>query len=270
MPTRAIARGAARWSRTGADILDVGGESTRPGAEPLPDGRGAAARAAGDRARSRRARDVPISIDTYKASVARAALDARRDDRQRHQRAAVRPGAGARWRRDAGAALVLMHNARATRARHVRARRPTATSSRRSRASWRERRRRGDRRRRARATRIILDPGLRLREARRAHAARRWRGWRELAALGCPDARRARRASRSSDAALGDARRRRRRATGRTAAAVTACGARPGRTSSASTTCARWSTCVRVARIRHSFAAANAEPRATRSDRYTC
>ena len=59
----------------GADLLDVGGESTRPGAEPLP--------AAEEQRRvlpviaalAPRA-GVPVSIDTYKASVAEAALEA--------------------------------------------------------------------------------------------------------------------------------------------------------------------------------------------------
>jgi dihydropteroate synthase len=59
----------------GADLLDVGGESTRPGASAL------------DAAEERRRvlpvieqlaakSHVPISIDTYKASIAKAALDA--------------------------------------------------------------------------------------------------------------------------------------------------------------------------------------------------
>ncbi len=59
----------------GADLLDVGCESTRPGATPVP--------AEEERARvlpvvSALARQatVPISIDTYKADVAAAALDA--------------------------------------------------------------------------------------------------------------------------------------------------------------------------------------------------
>ena len=59
----------------GADLLDVGGESTRPGAEALP--------AAEERRRvlpvieGLAARvQVPISIDTYKADVADAALAA--------------------------------------------------------------------------------------------------------------------------------------------------------------------------------------------------
>jgi len=59
----------------GADLLDVGGESTRPGADALDAGEerkrvlpviaGLASRV-----------NVPISVDTYKASIARAALEA--------------------------------------------------------------------------------------------------------------------------------------------------------------------------------------------------
>ena len=70
---RAVEAGA-QMEADGADIIDVGGESTRPGAEPLPAGeelrrvipviRGLAARVR-----------IPISIDTYKAEVARAAID---------------------------------------------------------------------------------------------------------------------------------------------------------------------------------------------------
>ena len=61
----------------GADIIDVGGESTRPGAEEVP--------AAEERDRvvpvieAISDLDVHISIDTRKASVARAALDAGAD-----------------------------------------------------------------------------------------------------------------------------------------------------------------------------------------------
>jgi dihydropteroate synthase len=66
---------ALRLEADGADVVDVGGESTRPGAEPveaeeelariLPVLRGLAGRLR-----------VPISVDTSKAAVARAALDA--------------------------------------------------------------------------------------------------------------------------------------------------------------------------------------------------
>lgn len=70
----AVAQGE-RQVREGADLLDVGGESTRPGSEPvaledelrrvIPVVRALAAKV-----------PVPISIDTYKAEVARRALDA--------------------------------------------------------------------------------------------------------------------------------------------------------------------------------------------------
>jgi len=61
--------------KDGADIVDIGGESTRPGSDPLP---------ADDEIRKvipviaglREQTDRPISIDTTKAVVARAALDA--------------------------------------------------------------------------------------------------------------------------------------------------------------------------------------------------
>src|SRR5262245_58346527 len=58
----------------GADILDIGGESTRPGADPLPieeELRRVLPVLEGLRGRA----TVPISIDTYKAPVAERALD---------------------------------------------------------------------------------------------------------------------------------------------------------------------------------------------------
>jgi dihydropteroate synthase len=73
-PERAIEHGL-RLAREGAEILDIGGESTRPGAEPVP-------------AEEELRRVLPVvrelaaagvaavSIDTSKAAVARAALDA--------------------------------------------------------------------------------------------------------------------------------------------------------------------------------------------------
>ena len=65
----------SRMEADGADIIDVGGESTRPGAEPFPRPRSRAASLPVIRALAGRLR-VPISIDTYKADVARAALGA--------------------------------------------------------------------------------------------------------------------------------------------------------------------------------------------------
>jgi len=76
-PVAAIAAGVA-IAAAGADIIDVGGESSRPGAPAvsedeelnrvLPVVRGL-----------RREIALPISIDTYKSSTARAALDAGAD-----------------------------------------------------------------------------------------------------------------------------------------------------------------------------------------------
>jgi dihydropteroate synthase len=92
----------------GADIIDVGGESTRPGHEPVP--------AEEEQARvlpvleALRGRvGAPISIDTYKASTARLALQAG---------AAIvndvwglqRDPAIARVAAEAGAPVVAMHN----------------------------------------------------------------------------------------------------------------------------------------------------------------
>ena len=91
----------------GADIIDVGGESTRPGAEPLPEDEeirrvipvveGLAARVS-----------VPISIDTYKARVARDAVAAGAtivNDVSGLQYDAALGEAAA----SSGAALILMH-----------------------------------------------------------------------------------------------------------------------------------------------------------------
>ncbi len=66
---------AHRFAEAGADILDVGGESTRPGAEPIT----------ADQEQARvipviqaiaSELEIPISIDSYKAEVAAEALDA--------------------------------------------------------------------------------------------------------------------------------------------------------------------------------------------------
>src|SRR5262245_56260641 len=70
-PERAIAHGQ-QLVRDGADILDVGGESTRPGANPVSE----AAELARVLPVIRGLRGVSISIDTSKPTVARAALDA--------------------------------------------------------------------------------------------------------------------------------------------------------------------------------------------------
>src|SRR5688500_2998355 len=70
----AAIRSALDMVEAGAGILDVGGESTRPGADPLPAEEelrrvGPVIEAIASRA------NVPISIDTYKAEVAERAMD---------------------------------------------------------------------------------------------------------------------------------------------------------------------------------------------------
>ncbi len=59
----------------GADIIDVGGESTRPGAEPVDEAE-EIARVVPVIAALRAATKAPISIDTMKPAVARAAISA--------------------------------------------------------------------------------------------------------------------------------------------------------------------------------------------------
>lgn len=71
-PSNAL-RQAERMAEEGADILDVGGESTRPGADPLPPEEELARILPVIRAVAARL-PVPISVDTYKARVAREAI----------------------------------------------------------------------------------------------------------------------------------------------------------------------------------------------------
>lgn len=70
----AVAR-AEEMAGEGADIIDVGGESTRPGAEPVPEEEQVRRVVPVIEAIARRL-ETPISIDTSRAAVARRALDA--------------------------------------------------------------------------------------------------------------------------------------------------------------------------------------------------
>ena len=69
---------AERMVREGADILDVGGESTRPGYTLLTDEEEISRVVPVIKAIKSRF-DIPVSIDTYKSGVATAALDAGAD-----------------------------------------------------------------------------------------------------------------------------------------------------------------------------------------------
>jgi dihydropteroate synthase len=73
-PTRAIQQ-CLRLVDDGADLLDVGGESTRPGAVPVGEDE-EIRRVVPVIAEVARRVSVPISIDTTKAAVAQRALDA--------------------------------------------------------------------------------------------------------------------------------------------------------------------------------------------------
>jgi dihydropteroate synthase len=66
---------AQRFAEAGADMLDVGGESTRPGSQPIPLEQELERVLPVVRALAN-GLDVLISIDTYKAQVAEAALEA--------------------------------------------------------------------------------------------------------------------------------------------------------------------------------------------------
>jgi dihydropteroate synthase len=105
-PDRAV-EAALRMAADGADIIDVGGESTRPGAELV------SADVEGRRVlpvieRLARQITIPISIDTYKASVAADALAAGASIVNDISGLLYEPEVG-RVAAQAGAAIVLMH-----------------------------------------------------------------------------------------------------------------------------------------------------------------
>jgi len=101
---------ARRFEACGADILDVGGESSRPGAAPLPP-KDERERVVPAIAAIRSLTGLPISVDTCHAIVAEAALAAGADIVNdiwglRHDAAMAEAVARS------GAALVAMHNQR--------------------------------------------------------------------------------------------------------------------------------------------------------------
>lgn len=105
-PERAVARGM-ELAGQGADILDIGGESSRPGSDPVS--------AAEERLRVvpvisglRRQSGVFLSVDTTKREVAQAAVEAGADII--NDISALRFDAGLlEWVASSGAAVVLMH-----------------------------------------------------------------------------------------------------------------------------------------------------------------
>ena len=108
---------ARRFAEEGADLLDVGGESTRPGAAPVTLEE-ELARVVPVIERLRRELDLPIAVDTHKAAVARAALQA--GAHLVNDVWGLRDPASGAWNaalaevvREAHAPLILMHNRRA-------------------------------------------------------------------------------------------------------------------------------------------------------------
>lgn len=107
-PVEAALALARRFAAAGADILDIGGESTRPGAEALDEGQELERVLPVVKTISREL-DVLISIDTYKAAVAEAALENGAhlvNDVWGFKADPDLAGVAARH----GAAVVLMHN----------------------------------------------------------------------------------------------------------------------------------------------------------------
>jgi dihydropteroate synthase len=106
--TSAALERAKRLAAEGADIIDVGGESTRPGATPLPVEE-ELTRIEPVLAALEGALEVSISIDTYKARVAARAVDLGAiliNDVWGLQKDTAMAGVVA----ETGAAVVIMHN----------------------------------------------------------------------------------------------------------------------------------------------------------------
>lgn len=102
---KAVAHGLEMVEQ-GADLIDIGGESTRPGADPV-DADEEIRRTVPVIEQLRARTDCLISIDTMKASVARAALDAGADII--NDISALADPDMVQVAADSGAGLVLMH-----------------------------------------------------------------------------------------------------------------------------------------------------------------
>ena len=105
-PEDAVAHGL-RLAEEGADVLDIGGESTRPGAEPVLPGDEIRRVVPVIEALVAKRSDIPVSVDTRRPEVAAAALAAG---------AAIVNDVGAGGEpgmfdvvREAGAGMILMH-----------------------------------------------------------------------------------------------------------------------------------------------------------------
>ncbi len=102
---------ARRLVAEGADLLDIGGQSTRPGYAEIPDAEEIARTAPLLRALAAEFPTLPLSIDTYKPAVAAAALEAGAHIlNDIHGLQGPGGPALARLAAESGAALVVMHN----------------------------------------------------------------------------------------------------------------------------------------------------------------
>ncbi|MBT98666.1 MAG: dihydropteroate synthase [Dehalococcoidia bacterium] len=99
---------ALRFQEEGADILDIGAESTRPRHEQIPEEEELARLMPALEAVAKRV-DLPISVDTYKAAVARRAVSAGAVIINDIWGLKAQPEL-AQVAADTGAGLVLMHN----------------------------------------------------------------------------------------------------------------------------------------------------------------
>lgn len=97
---------ARSMAEAGADLVDVGGESTRPGARPVSAGE--EWERIGPVLEELRGMEVPISVDTTKSEVARRALDAGADVLNDVSALRFDPSL-AGLAAESGAGLVLMH-----------------------------------------------------------------------------------------------------------------------------------------------------------------
>jgi dihydropteroate synthase len=176
----AALRDAARMLDAGADILDIGGESTRPGAPPVDaaeEWRRIAPVVAGVRALSA----VPISVDTYKAEVAERALGLGADI-VNDISALTYDAALADVVRRMGAAVILMHNRGRSADMYAQARYADVVTEVAAELAARDQ---AARHAGIPADRIILDPGLGF--AKHAeHSLAVLAGLPDLAALGRP------------------------------------------------------------------------------------
>jgi dihydropteroate synthase len=163
----------------GADLLDVGGESTRPGADPLPDAE--EWRRVAPVLEGVRGLGVPVSIDTYKASIADKAIDLGASIVNDISALVYDPALAAVVARRR-AAVILMHNRGRSRAMYAEAQYADVAAE-----VSAELAARVDDAERAGISRdrILVDPGLGFAK-RAAHTYAALAGLPQLAALGLP------------------------------------------------------------------------------------